>query len=1294
MSLNGLDDIKVKEAHTAAVAEPGGWFILKYAARDEVELLGRGNGGVSEIRNAIAEYEETSPLYGFLRYRRRSVLIKYLPEDCSRLIQARVTVHFLAVCERFSPHDSTFSISTAAELKDTKLSAACSLHAASGSTSSSTSSLRRRRLGEIVEEDEEERVSKRQSVGEADAEIEPPAAHIVAGLETEPPPPREPPVTLNADIATSPDGANFTTATQPPDFVGTSPPSPRKSFDTSARRMSSQSTRTEFYNAYGRQKVKLGPRPSIDTTGRPRTAAGPARAVSTVPAGFKPFSKGSKKGKSKDTDSASVAERENEVPETSLPAVHNIPIPPVPDFPEIEEPRRPHTSSGASFVMPSSSFKATPAKEKITPEKARLMKAMQLREKKKMMSMLPPVSPGPSSLLPQDIPEEVEAVVLKPVDAASVEEESGASGLPAGDVDKDDGMALSQADSAIVMEASTSTINDQASDATQSDSHPTSPFITQSEADQSTKASSVSGSTDETVQARDSLLDKDSEEEHVNNTVDDDLEETIPSTPPQDGAPSGQPTDTQVDADETPVATPVTVEEPASETTDDAVKQAEQEQEQEQGQEPEEDTAQPRVNTTLPVSKFSAATPDTTQDEVKETVSAQSDAASEQEVTEETKGPQLRIPKSKFSTPDLSASPETHAPPVPVISTTSDVHNQTETSGGEPELVTDENMPEVKDADSAAIPGGASRRTVNLDPINTGLTHPSRSARSSQHLSDDEDLLDELQSAVVQEAMPVTVAKSPLSPIFPPAVPAKDSPPKKPAARTVSQPAALRPALLSPTDIPLPTGRSISSGTAFLNKISQNQQASAPPPKKATVGTSISQRIKALQKLSSGTPEAEGPAKSPSGSLFSARKVSGSRQPSRSPSVIERATPFIKNSPPPESPNGSPEAASFRHRSRDRSASLKNRLSMFETGASPPRGRTESIQVRAKIVRTPSQPIGNAAEPKDPSDFKALDLKQSPLVVDHLRAQPANEIPDSNPAPVRAPKETIQERRMSRETRRSESRDRDAEMDRKSRRSSLSIVKGFIKDRRMSLTSASVDNLMTPVTPMTPSRSPSRPPSTHHNSISRRLSISSRRSSISRDNTMTPTGPLSPSAYTETSGSGDDSKSTNGEKRPKSRTGRFMRRLSSSLGGRSKSTPTGISPTLHEEVSSEAVGMGETRGPAMAAYMGDVNVQFPDNLLWKRRCLCLDSQGFLVLSPIAASATPQPSGGAGLKRYHLSEFRTPYTPDMEVQELPNSVVLDFIEGSGLQIACEDRVGQLSVLHTLQDAHKNHSSFGQ
>lgn len=62
-------------------------FLLKYVTRDEIDVLGRGNNGILEIRNAIASYDEPSPLFGFLKYRRRNVLIKYVPEGCSRLIQ-------------------------------------------------------------------------------------------------------------------------------------------------------------------------------------------------------------------------------------------------------------------------------------------------------------------------------------------------------------------------------------------------------------------------------------------------------------------------------------------------------------------------------------------------------------------------------------------------------------------------------------------------------------------------------------------------------------------------------------------------------------------------------------------------------------------------------------------------------------------------------------------------------------------------------------------------------------------------------------------------------------------------------------------------------------------------------------------------------------------------------------------------------------------------------------------------------------------------------------------------------
>jgi hypothetical protein len=47
---------------------------------------------VPEVRNAIDNYEETSPLYGFLQYRRRKVILRYMPEGLSRLVQGMYSV--------------------------------------------------------------------------------------------------------------------------------------------------------------------------------------------------------------------------------------------------------------------------------------------------------------------------------------------------------------------------------------------------------------------------------------------------------------------------------------------------------------------------------------------------------------------------------------------------------------------------------------------------------------------------------------------------------------------------------------------------------------------------------------------------------------------------------------------------------------------------------------------------------------------------------------------------------------------------------------------------------------------------------------------------------------------------------------------------------------------------------------------------------------------------------------------------------------------------------------------------
>jgi hypothetical protein len=137
----------------------------------------------------------------------------------------------------------------------------------------------------------------------------------------------------------------------------------------------------------------------------------------------------------------------------------------------------------------------------------------------------------------------------------------------------------------------------------------------------------------------------------------------------------------------------------------------------------------------------------------------------------------------------------------------------------------------------------------------------------------------------------------------------------------------------------------------------------------------------------------------------------------------------------------------------------------------------------------------------------------------------------------------------------------------------------------------------------------------------------------------------------------------------------MLRLISGPFSASRKSLAPGISPTVREE--SEPPGTPSQFPQLHLIEVGDVNVQFPDNLLWKRRSMSIDSQGFLILSQAQSNKGTEKS--MVVKRYHLSDFRTPFVPEMEAQELPNSVVLDFIDGGGLQVAVEDRGGQMRLL---------------
>ncbi|KAI1464716.1 uncharacterized protein F4812DRAFT_462428 [Daldinia caldariorum] len=1243
MSLNGLDDAKVIEAHESAVTEPGGWFLLKYANRDEVELLDRGNGGIVDIRGAIAKYEEASPLYGFLKYRRRSVLLKYQPEDCSRLVQARATVHFNAVCERFAPYDITFEISVAKDLKDSKLSAACSLHAASGSASSSSSSLRRRRLNEIAEEEEEEeRERKRQStVKEEDKRAS--SVYSVPASS----PPTERPTVLDSQQISAPQETSFTSTVNVPEFTGADrPTSPTQS--ESAPRLSSQSTRPDLHSystyTYGKPKVKLGPRPSLETNKRPSTAEN-FRPTAALPAGFKLFSKGTKKGgQSHDMEQVEKTEEAEEEITLDTALTQSTPIPEVPQGTGLQLPPRPATNSGASIKSIKSttqSLAPPPTKEaKITPEKARLMKAMKLREKKKMMKNT--TTSTSEQTTQSDNPSVVETkgeCDAESKDSLQIKSDAGHR-------------AVSNADSGIAIDPPTPmTINTEDT----SDSRPNSPTgATSSEIGVSTKASSLSESTHETVQASKDIREEPEEAEPKDIPgMENGLEQT--KTRDTDVLDKG---DTKIDQEsqkipDHPTQTTehsgrgsVEVDDRADIVSPPSPKGNEQ-----RNEKPSNEDDTPKSPWRVPVSKFS---------------SHETDAPAEQ------KSPTTPRLKSKFSIPDISLPPE----PVPALPNAS--VEGSKQAGGEPLLKTTSEIP---------LPPRSTKRRTVIGTIRTDLTKTTAHSEAHDPLLDDA-LMDELQSATLQEAKPMLVSKSPITPVFPNSNSGGQG---LSLSRAVSNP--MRGPLPVSGDVSQSSARSVSAGgAALLHSITRQSSNAGLQAKKNNLGSSISQRIKALEKLSGppGSEDVRPKTATPSSTFFGVRRQS-IRDLSRTSTVVDPTSPQAQPSSPEQFQERPPKLTGAER--RERSLSVVSRLSMFEMPTQNSlRGRPDSVQVTARIVRDPNNSMPRKPEPNaSADDYPQLELKQSPLVVDLQTPEPSEPIPEPAPTSlVQVHNETIQERRDKKSV--------PDDGEKKHRRSSLSIVKDFIKDRRTSNANKSTDNLAV----MSPNgaKSPNRPPSSHQigSSFGRRLSISSRRSSISRERDNSGSTPIGSPAVLSDSGSGDDDKKS--EKKSEGRASRFMRRLSSSLSGNKKATSPHISPTVAEEdadqLATSTTDVSVSSQPTVVAYMGDVNVQFPDNLLWKRRSMSLDTEGFLFLSIVqgAAISGKDKAAATGVKRYHLSDFRAPYIPDVEIQELPNSVVLDLVEGSCLQIACEDRAGQLNILQALQDAHQKHSSFRQ
>ncbi|KAJ5607336.1 hypothetical protein N7537_003955 [Penicillium hordei] len=1213
MSLNGLDTAPVLEAYQSALADAGGWFLLHYIARDEVALHERGTGGVPEIRNAIEGYEECSPLYGFLQYRRRKVIIRYMPEGLSRLILARSNVQFQSVTDKFTPNDTVLPLSKASDLTESALSSACLLHTASTSITSSSSSLRRRRLMEITEDAEENGTKD-----EAPKPIPPPqsgAGHRPRSVKSEAtlvPSPIEPPVPVEPELPPiSPESEKASVDLMPPPSRASSRAtisrgspiepqsatmSPRSIKSDRSRsssryrtildefprpseeaRLSTQSSRPslrDLERAAGyTPKVKLGPRPSVDSSGRPRTA-GSSRNVDQRPVASLPTNMRTSSVRKHNGDAPRPRSQGSTFatkPTSRVPPVPPLLVPP-PSIPI----SRPQLSPGAK------SLGALSTSSGLTPEKERLMKALQQRKKnmakraeetkKKQVSEEGELKPVKD--IAKDLDDDKENLI-------QIQYPDSEMLLSEPETIQQDQQELPSAKSPVPLEVAPELVPESilepafepVHDSTLELARELVPEAIVKSAPEPVEAFAepLSELAPKPVNSNPEAVLKPAAEPIVESAMTPELEqpsdplkaesEPIADLPPanaDDGSlHMGVGADSPVTADcaATPseAVTAETLQTPPEDET-----RTEHEDSAILG------LAPPTFNPGVPLQNepTGAQGPDSgdvpkTHLEISSVADVPTDESSEVLISSEVL--EAVPPSSTSITPPESTGTETPTAPVFVS------------------IEADEPAPDHPISEKAEPLTLDQRRRVHLEPIQV----PTLEFSDDDNLLSDDSFMEELTSATVQEARPVSV-KSPNG---------VDHAWRN--SRAVSSPFSMG----SPSGMQaLSVGRSVSSS---------HSENGPPAPvlmaKKINVSSGISSRIKALEKFSSreGTPLGASPAiggPSASSSFENLRKRASISLPSGNHESL-----------PPSTMHSAHVPDKF-----TRAPSLSRHNRQVSVDATRP---TSSVSVTARIVRDADISPGSSG--LEPAESDVVNLQASHLTVEHETAEAS--LPQaSSIEPASLP-----------------------------------------QDRSPSMSSTTSSRQAT-----------SRPGSRPDSRPGSRPSLPSR---------------------SRTDDSVQSASSTSEDKKI-SRTSRLMRRMSSLTSNSRRSIIGALSSPVKEEEHVPAFTNGSSKAPGSTSSrasepidIGEVNVQFPDTLLWKRRVMRIDEQGYVVLTPGTNDATTRNM----TKRYHLTEFRTPCLPDEDMQELPNSILLDFLDGNTLQCACESRQGQASALQTLIEAHSAH-----
>jgi len=387
---------------------------------------------------------------------------------------------------------------------------------------------------------------------------------------------------------------------------------------------------------------------------------------------------------------------------------------------------------------------------------------------------------------------------------------------------------------------------------------------------------------------------------------------------------------------------------------------------------------------------------------------------------------------------------------------------------------------------------------------------------SDEHFLSDDSFMEELKCATVQEAKPISVSRSPIKPAFSMSESEQKLVDTTRASRSVSSP--LNPPskdeeVFSSTR--LPSSSSSRSFSASHSLRPDNQQVPVIP-KKIGVSSGISQRIKALEQISSRPISPQSGAPSNTSQSITLRKISVRTPPgaSESNNILNSRSRPATGYP---SPSPSPEAV----KSNPLNSLTKANYS-----------RPESISVTATIVRdartkSPEIPV-NLSEPR------AMELHQSPLVVEHQRIAPTPPSPLKPPRPRYARYPTA----------------------------------------RSGSASSTEQKLDAPQTV-------------------RRDSFASMRSKSSRASEVDlPPRSLSDSSLMSGLSSLDDIK----DEKKHSKRSRLMKRMSSISTMSRRSIAHALSPSPKEApIMERQESIAET--PSKAVDVGDVNVQFPDTLV-------------------------------------------------------------------------------------------------